>query len=379
MTATEHGTTAAGTVAPVRRTLADGRDICYFDDVGNAHPHTGVDRRELGPAAEAATMRFDVLTGEWVAIAAHRMTRTHLPTRADCPLCPTTDPAHPTEVPEPDYDVVVFGNRFPSFSAAAEVPAVAVTEARLGAPDRPATGRCEVICFSSDHTTSVAELPRRRMRTVVAAWAQRTAELSAHPGIGQVFCFENRGEEIGVTLAHPHGQIFAYPYVTPRTAAVLTQARRHAQRTGGHLLRDVLRAEQRAATRMVLAGEHWSAYVPTAARWPVEVHLAPHRDVPDLAALDGDERDELADVYQELLRRVDRFFPGVDRVPYIAGWHQAPVGAGRELGRLHLQVFSVLRAPGKLKYLAGSESGVGAWINDADPETIAARLREVAS
>jgi UDPglucose--hexose-1-phosphate uridylyltransferase len=374
---TTTGSTGAG-VTVTRRPMADGRELLYFDDGGHAVVHDGIDHRDLGAAAEAGTMRLDVLTGEWVTIAAHRMTRTHLPSRADCPLCPTRDGGHPTEVPEGDYDVVVFGNRFPSFSGDAELDP-GVPEPRAGLPDRPALGRCEVVCFSSDHSASVSELTRRRMRTVVAAWAQRTAELSATPGVEQVFCFENRGEEIGVTLAHPHGQIYAYPYVTPRTAAVLTQARAHARRTGGHLLRDVLHHEQRAGTRMVLAGEHWSAYVPTAARWPVEVHLAPHRDVPDLAALDAPERDELADVYQELLRRVDRFFPGVDRVPYIAAWHQAPVGEGRELARLHLQVFSVLRAPGKLKYLAGSESGMGAWVNDASPETIAARLREVAS
>ena len=383
MTTTEQDATPStggtdGGVTVTRRPMADGRELLYFDDCGHAVSHHGVDQRDLEPAAEAGTLRLDVLTGEWVTIAAHRMTRTHLPSTADCPLCPTRDCAHPTEVPEGDYDVAVFGNRFPSFSTGAELDAGG-PEPRMGVPDRPANGRCEVVCFSSDHTASVAELTRRRMRTVVAAWAQRTAELSATPGVQQVFCFENRGEEIGVTLAHPHGQIYAYPYVTPRTVAVLTQARAHARRTGGHLLRDVLHFEQRVGSRMVLAGEHWSAYVPAAARWPVEVHLAPHRDLPDLAALDAAERDELADVYQELLRRVDRFFPGVDRVPYIAGWHQAPVGEGRELGRLQLQVFSVLRAPGKLKYLAGSESGMGAWVNDAGPEAIAARLREVAS
>ncbi|MEO6880036.1 MAG: galactose-1-phosphate uridylyltransferase [Mycobacteriaceae bacterium] len=399
MTATQQDTTGRFPAA-TRRPLSDGREIRYFDD----HPgvlHDAVDSRNLEPAAHAGTVRHDVLTGEWVTIAAHRMTRTFLPSRADCPLCPTLDRAHPTEVPESSYDVAVFDNRFPSFSTPAEEPVTAASRldvtaasrldvtaasrpavtaaARLGAPDAPATGRCEVICFSSDHSASVSELSPRRMRTVVGAWAQRTAELSAEPAVAQVFCFENRGEEIGVTLTHPHGQIYAYPFVAPRTQALLNQAKAHVRRTGGNLLRDVLHHEQRAAVRMVLAGEHWSAYVPTAARWPIEVHLAPHRDVPDLAALSQDEADELADVYQELLRRVDRFFPGVEKVPYIAGWHQAPTGEARELGRLHLQVFSVLRAPGKLKFLAGSESGAGAWVNDASPEAIAQRLREVAS
>jgi UDPglucose--hexose-1-phosphate uridylyltransferase len=197
--------------------------------------------------------------------------------------------------------------------------------------------------------------------------------------VEQVFCFENRGEEIGVTLHHPHGQIYAYPFETPRTAQMLDRAEAHRRATGGHLLRDVLEAERQAKTRVVLTGEQWTAYVPAAARWPVEVHLAPHRDVPDLAALDDGEREELSVVYLELLRRADRYYDGVRALPYIAGWHQAPTGERRALGRLHLQLFSVLRAPGKLKYLAGSESGMGAWINDSTPERIADRLREVAS
>jgi UDPglucose--hexose-1-phosphate uridylyltransferase len=143
----------------------------------------------------------------------------------------------------------------------------------------------------------------------------------------------------------------------------------------------VLAAERRAGTRVVVSGEHWTAYVPAAARWPVELHLAPHRDVPDLAALDDTERDELALVYLDLLSRLDGVYrtdSGPVRLPYIAAWHQAPVRTGREKGRLHLQVTSVLRAPGKLKYLAGSESAMGAFINDTTPERIAAMLRAAA-
>ena len=234
------------------------------------------------------------------------------------------------------------------------------------------------MCFSSDHTASVAELPLERMRTIVGAWISRTEELSADPLVEQVFCFENRGEEIGVTLTHPHGQVYAYPYVTPRTRSMLTQAHKHFERTGRSLLADVLAFEREDKARLIYDGDHWSAYVPTAARWPIEIHLAPHRDVPDLPLAETDqEREELAVVYQDLLRRIDRFYPGVDRVPYIAAWHQAPVRINRPLGRLHLQLFSILRAPGKLKYLAGSESAMGAWVNDTVPEAVAARLREL--
>jgi UDPglucose--hexose-1-phosphate uridylyltransferase len=352
--------------ALVRKTsvrLSDGRELFYFDDrepyLSGAATRDHRDARALPPQVTASEIRLDVLTGEYVAIAAHRRDRTDLPPAAQNPLAPSRPGRPPTEIPADDYDVVVFENRFPTFSGG--------------------TGRCEVICFTSDPTGSFGTLGARRARTVIEAWADRTEELSALPGIRQVVPFENRGEEIGVTLTHPHGQIYAYPYLPPRTQALVRQARAHRRRTGRCLLADVLADERRAGQRMVLAGEHWSAYVPLAAKWPLELHLAPHRDVADLAGLAEPERAELAEVYLELLGRVDRFFPGVDRTPYIAAWHQAPVGADRELGRLHLQLFSVMRAPGRLKFLAGSESGMGAWINDTTPERIAHRLREVAS
>jgi UDPglucose--hexose-1-phosphate uridylyltransferase len=224
----------------------------------------------------------------------------------------------------------------------------------------------------------VGELPVARVRTVVEAWADRTAALSALPGVAQVYCFENRGTEIGVTLEHPHGQIYAYPHRTARTTQLLAQAAAHRDRTGRDLLGDVLAAERRVGVRVVVTSEHWTAYVPAAARWPVEVHLVPHRAAADLAALSSRERDELAVLYRDLVRRVDGYFGEPGGVPYVAGWHQAPVGAGRDLTRLHLRLFSLRRAPGRLKYLAGSESGMGAWINDAAPEAIAARMRESA-
>ena len=375
------------TTARVRRTasrLADGRELFYFDDtepyVSGKASRAVPDTRRLGPAALAGQRRLDPLTGDWVVLAAHRMDRTFLPPADQCPLCPSGAVA--SEVPAPSYDVVVFENRFPSLSTRlpAEVPALVDTDPLW--PSAPASGRCEVVCFTSEHEGSFSRLSTARARTVIEAWADRTAELSALPDVAQVFCFENRGAEIGVTLNHPHGQIYAYPFLTPRTARLRQLAQRHQGAGGGDLVGDVLAAERRAGTRLVLTGEHWTAHVPAAARWPVEVHLTPHRHVPDLAALDGAERHELAQVYLELMRRLDRFHGGDGTpvpLPYVAGWHQAPVGAGRDLVRLHLEVTSVLRAPGRLKYLAGSESGMGVFVNDTTPERIAARLREVAS
>ncbi|MFI7081892.1 MULTISPECIES: galactose-1-phosphate uridylyltransferase [unclassified Micromonospora] len=358
----------------MRRTairLADGRELIYFDERDDA-VRDQPDRRDLPPPPPASQLRYDPLTDEWVALAVHRQTRIFLPSAAQCPLCPSTDEWF-SEIPAPDYDVAVFENRFPALSGnVVDEP----TEMTPFTAVRPGQGRCEVVCFTDDHDGSFAGLPPRRVRTVLDALADRTAALGELPGVEQVFCFENRGVEIGVTLHHPHGQIYAFPFVTPRTRSLLGAARRHAERTGGrNLYADVLAAERAAGERVVAGNEHWTAYVPAAARWPFEVHLAPHRPVPDIPALSEAERDAFGPLYLDLLRRFDGLFDAP--MPYIAAWHQAPVRVDRELGHLHLQLFSVRRAADKLKYLAGTESAMGVFSNDIAPEQAAARLRAV--
>jgi UDPglucose--hexose-1-phosphate uridylyltransferase len=351
--------------------LADGREIIYFDETPGLDRALVPDSRPLapqppgppGPTGSAPTgsaptgsaeqgIRWDALAGEWVVIAAARQDRTFLPPPDQCPLDPSA-PGRLTEIPAASYDVVVFENRFPSL--------------------REPLGRCEVVCFTSDHDASFAQLTPRRARTVLEAWIDRTEALGALPETRQVYCFENRGEEIGVTLSHPHGQIYAFPFVTPRTEQMATQALRYA---GGNLFDDLVAAELRAATRIVTRNEHWVAFVPQAARWPYEVRIFPAVRVPDLPALGEAARAAFGPLYLDVLRRFDGLFGRP--VPYIAAWHQAPVrdSAARGAFGAHLQVLSVRRAAGKLKYLAGTESGMGVWINDIVPEQAAQRLRE---
>jgi UDPglucose--hexose-1-phosphate uridylyltransferase len=346
----------------VRRTsnrLADGREIIYFDR-DDRPPRTATDRRPLTPTASATQVRWDPLLGEPVAIASHRQDRTYLPPADECPLCPSRD-GRLTEIPEPDYDVVVFENRFPTFSDR-------LTERAPGG-----VGRCEVVCFTSDHQRSFRELPVARVREVVDAWADRTAALAQLSGVRWVYPFENRGAEIGVTLSHPHGQIYAYPYLPPTPARMLERVR-----ADPGLFAAVLAAE-RSGPRVVAAGEHWTAFVPEAARWPVEVHLYPHRRVPDIPSLTDAERDDFAAVYLDVLGRFDALY-GVP-LPYVAAWQQAPVGADAATAawHLHLRLLSIRRAPDKLKHLAGSELGAGAFLNDVLPEVVAERLREAGS
>lgn len=354
------------------RRLADDREIIYFDDSATAPARDAVDTRDLPTVQATSEIRRDPLTGEWVAMAAHRQSRTHKPPADLCPLCPSS-PDRPSEVPDSSYDVVVFENRFPSFSGHDPVRPATVEDSGL-VPIAPGNGRCEVVCFTSEHNSSFAQLSPQRVETVLAAWADRTAELSAMPGVEQVFPFENKGEEIGVTLHHPHGQIYAYPFVTPKTERMIEVGRAYYERHGRAVMADVLAAERRTGTRVVEQGQYWTAFVPAAARWPVHVQVVPHRHVADLTELSTAERAEFAQLYLRLLRRCDGLYGR--SLPYIAAWQQAPVHRDREACWLHLELFSVLRAPDKLKYLAGSESGMGVWINDVTPEQIAQRLRE---
>ncbi|WP_406218281.1 galactose-1-phosphate uridylyltransferase [Streptomyces decoyicus] len=356
--------------------LADGRELIYYDSRDDV-VREAVDHRPLDPVATASQIRHDRLLGDSVAIASHRQARTYHPPADECPLCPSRDGRH-SEIPAADYDVAVFENRFPSLAGD--------------------SGRCEVVCFTPDHDASFADLTEEQAALVLEAWTDRTAELSQLPGVEQVFCFENRGAEIGVTLGHPHGQIYAYPFVTPRTARMLTSLAAHHEATGGGNLFDEVVADELAdGRRIVLEGEHWVAFVPYAAHWPYEVHLYPKRRVPDLLALDDTARTEFPQIYLEVLRRFDRIFGGRDggqegggdrgpraagaaRTPYIAAWHQAPLHAGhRGEFALHLELFTIRRTSGKLKFLAGSESGMNVFINDVPPEAAAERLREVAS
>lgn len=387
-------------------TLSDGRDFFYLDDepqfVSGEKTRELKDPRPLAyrfaPQLDAEgnevpyaapQMRRDPLTGDWIPMATARMNRpiTAGPgaTAKGNPLAARKpgDPYQDGEVPDTDYNVVVFENRFPSM---VRVPGADESVSYIN--DNPlwekklAVGRCEVICFDSNETGLPADLPVSRLRTVVEAWAFRTAEISQMEGIEQIFPFENHGQEIGVSLAHPHGQIYCYPFIAPKMEQELQHTEAYFERTGGNLLKDIMQGELEAQERIVMRNHSWVAYVPAAARWPLEVHVAPVSDVLTLDELNDQERWDLAQMYSTLLKRGNAFFDtgdgkGMD-LPYIAAWHQAPIhDTRRDHYRLNLQFFSFRRAANKIKYLAGSESGMAAWISDTTPELIASRFHEL--
>ena len=316
-------------------------------------------------------LRWNPLLGEWVATATHRQERTFLPPPDFCPLCPTAPGGFPTEVPERDYDIVVFENRFPSLRSVPEVPSV---EAADLCPVRPARGICEVILYAPRHNSTLAGEPVEQIYKLVQVWTDRFQELGALDFVDYVFIFENKGEAIGVTLHHPHGQIYGYPFVPPKISQELEQSRAHWEKTGRCLICDIHEGERRDGQRIVVQNESFTGYIPFFARWPYEVHIVSTRHAQALSDLGAAEQRDLASILKSLLEAYDRLFNL--SFPYMMVIHQRPTDGGSyEYYHFHIEFYPPMRSADRLKYLAGSESGAGMFINDTLAEQKAAELR----
>ncbi|MBV9957572.1 MAG: galactose-1-phosphate uridylyltransferase [Acidobacteria bacterium] len=317
-------------------------------------------------------LRWNPLLGEWVATATHRQNRTFLPPENFCPLCPTKPGRFPTEVPEPTYDIVAFENLFPSLLPIPEPPAVEGTPLY---PVRPSQGECEVLIYSPQHDTTLAQEPVEKIDKLVRVWTDRFAELGARDYVKYVFIFENKGEAIGVTLHHPHGQIYAYPFVPPRIKRELEESRAHSERTGSCLFCDILAEEVRDGRRVVAENEAFIAFIPFFARWPYETHIYSKRHAQALTDFTRDEQRALAEVLKMTLAAFDKLFNL--SFPYMMVMHQRPTDAPEayDYYHFHIEFYPPLRTATKLKYLAGSETGAGMFINDTLPEVKAAELR----
>lgn len=316
--------------------------------------------------------RRDPTAGEWTTFATHRQDRTFLPPADQCPLCPTRDPEHPTEIPRDAYDFVVFDNKFPSLTPGAPEPAHPVD----GVYDvAPARGAAEVVVYSDDHDLKLADMPAERLARLVDVWADRYAELGRRDEVAYVLVFENKGEAMGVTLHHPHGQVYAYPDIPPRPLRELTTALDHFAAHGTCVLCDVVARERDDEARVICANESVVAYVPFWARYPYEVHVTMRRHCASLLDVTAPERLRLAEVLRAVLRSYDALF-GFP-MPYVMALHQAPTDDGQwqHVSHLHIELTPPHRTATKLKYLAGSELGGGAFMNDTVPEETAAALR----
>ena len=317
-------------------------------------------------------LRWNPLRQEWVITATHRMDRVLHPPQNYCPLCPTLPGGFETEIPRPDFEVAVFENRFPSLHLNPPEPAVAGTGL---SPVAPAKGVCEVVVYTSEHEGSLATLPFERVVQLIYVWRDRYRELSLRREIKYILIFENRGPEVGVTLTHPHGQIYAFPFLPPVPAQELRAAREHRQKRGRCLFCDLLAEEIADGRRILLESSGWAAFVPFAARYSFEVHLYCRRCLATLSELNATEVEQLAEALRELVAGYDRLFDAP--FPYLMILHQEPMRLrkGDERGHLHFKFYSPLRDRDKLKFLAGCEQGAGTFINDAAPEEKAAQIR----
>jgi UDPglucose--hexose-1-phosphate uridylyltransferase len=305
-----------------------------------------------------------------VIYAAHRQERTFMPAASSDPLLPTADPARPTELPSGDYEVAVFENRFPSL-----VEEAGVLTSISGAQIEPAYGRCEVVAFCQSPDVSLWQLSVGYIALIMDVWADRTRDM-VQAGISYILPFENRGAEMGVTLHHPHSQIYGYGFVPSLVARAVAAQRDYMSETGRNLV-GALAAEERAlGIRVIATRQHALAFVPPFARYPYETWIIPMRPGADLLTLAPSEKMDVASLLAEVLQRLDRLWDMP--MPYLLTLNQAPFdNRDHPEWTLRIEIWPVRRSRDKLKFLAGTELAADVFASDVLPEAAAAQLRSV--
>ena len=350
-------------------TKPDGRRLTLYA----RHP---IDSQLLAPSPfpeplnASPHLRWHPLRGEWVTYAAYRQGRTFLPPPEYNPLGVTTDQAHPTEVPDGDWDIAVFDNRFPSLGGPSAEPPLLIV------PTAPAVGHCEVVVFTKDATASLGALHLDHIDLLLQVWGDRTTRTMQRGDIAYVLPFENRGAEVGVTLHHPHGQIYAYPVVPPVPARMQQEAQRYYEEKGRGVLQDLIAGERSEGVRMLYEGEYAVAFVPACARYPYEVWVAPIEPVENFVQLSPHQRADLARALKTVLLKYDGLWQRP--FPYLLAWYQAPTdGKVHPESHLHAEFYPPYRTRDRLKYLAGTEIAAGFFAMDALPEEKARELQQV--
>lgn len=346
----------------------DGRALILYGDV-----EIPADLAAPQPPGEtvrpASQLRWHPFRAEWVAYAGHRQERTFLPPSGYDPLAPTQSGREPTEVPPGPWKVAVFENRFPALTSNAPQPPASIV------PAQPGRGACEVVIYTQEAEGGLGQLSLHHLELLIEVWGDRTAELGARDEIEYVMPFENRGVEVGATLHHPHGQIYAYSFVPPIAATEQREEQRFHERHGRTMLERHIESELSDGRRILYAGDRAVAFVPAFARYPYEVWVAPRRACPSLATLDSATRSDLARALKTVVLKYD----GVrDPFPYVMVFHQAPTdGAAHPESHLHAEFYPAYRTKERLKYLAGTEIGAGMFTNDALPELKGAELQAI--
>lgn len=311
----------------------------------------------------SSELRWHPLLRQWVSIAAHRQGRPQLP-EDWCPFCPGSG-----RVPE-NYDVHLYPNDFPAFSFdnspfSPEPGLFATTGAR---------GACDVVLYSPDHRLLPSQLTAEQWAKVIDLWTKRTAELSANDDVQYVSVFENTGLAIGVTMPHPHGQIYAFPFIPPLVRTELDSAADHLRHESECLYCRILAREIEDGRRIVASNESFVAFLPFFGRFPSEMQMYSRRHLQSLSDLSAQERSDLPRLLKTVREKYDNLygFP----MPLMMLLRQSPAKGEHPYFHFHIDFLPIQRSPTKLKYLAAVESGTGQFLNDTSPEEQAALLRE---
>ena len=311
-----------------------------------------------------AELRWNPLLRTWVMIASHRQARPNLDPDY-CPFCPGSG-----KVPE-EFDVYAYPNDFPSLSLDPPEPDIPGDDL---VPVRPAFGRCEVTLYSPKHDITLPELPLDHICKLVDHWEQRYREIGSIAGIEYVFIFENRGRAVGVTMLHPHGQIYGYSWIPLKVKTELDSAREHMDERGTCLFCDLLAHELADGGRVVYSRDGFTAFVPPWADYPYEVHVLSDRHTGSLSSMTAGERRGLALALKCVTGGYDSLF-GFP-FPYMMCMHQDPTDGGDYPHyHFHIEFYPPLRSRDVLKYNAGSETGAWAAANVTRPEEKALELR----
>lgn len=352
------GSPADGPVFRRRHVKADGRELFLY---GYRPPGEVTVGPELRAEPSTSELRRDPLRNEWSVYAAARQERPFKPAQGADPLAPAAPGAPATEIPFADYEIAVFENRFPSLNPNSPL----VTAGPVEVERAPACGRCEVVVYTPSSTGSLADLGDARRRLLVRAWIDRYRALYDR-GFAYVLPFENRGEEVGVTLHHPHGQIYAFNFVP--------EPQRRAARAFAEGYDLVARLDSWSGDYEIARVAGMAAFAPPFARFPYESWISPLRPRPGPWAFDDGEIDSFALLLGDMTRRYDALFGRP--TPYMLTLHAAPLGSEATF-QFTAQFYPLLRAPTRVKYLASVEQATGVFTVDVMPERAAAQLRAV--
>jgi UDPglucose--hexose-1-phosphate uridylyltransferase len=283
-----------------------------------------------------------------------------------CPFDPGSG-----KVPD-HYDVYIYSNDFAAFSQDSPPFDPEVSTDLFG--ETGARGYCDVVLYHPDHNTLPSQLSAAHWRLIVDAWTKRSNELFNDPQVQYVFIFENTGVAIGVTMPHPHGQIYSFPFIPPYVQNELDSAGAYYRDKGTCLYCELLARELKSEIRIVAENEHFVAFVPFAARFPSEVQIYARRHLDRLEVLTSDEKAGLADIIQLIRRKYDNLYGF--QLPLIMAVRQAPTRVDSTSFHFHIEFLPIQRSATKLKYLAGVETGAGTFLNDTVAEDRAAALRK---